>query len=79
MGYSLLTGGWRLLADLKKEIQLCSSPLLLTVFLGAMVKPQEVTGAYDHCSVLRTVEDNVWLGPTHKDSGNGKVITDIWK
>jgi hypothetical protein len=54
---------------------------IYTVFLGSMVKPQEVTAAYDHYSVLRTIEDNFWLDPIHKDSGDGaaSVITGIWK
>jgi hypothetical protein len=54
---------------------------IYTVFLGSMVKPQEVTAAYNHYSVLRTIEDNFWLDPIHKDSGDGaaSVITGIWK
>jgi hypothetical protein len=54
---------------------------IYTVFLGAMVKPQEITAAYDHYSVLRTIEDNFGLDPIHKESGDGtaSVITGIWK
>lgn len=54
---------------------------IYTVFLGAMVKPQEITAAYNHYSVLRTIEDNFWLDPIHKESGDGaaSVITGIWK
>jgi acid phosphatase len=54
---------------------------IYTVFLGAMVKPQEVTAAYNHYSVLRTIEDNFGLEPIHKESGDGTapVITGIWK
>jgi len=54
---------------------------IYTVFLGAMVEPQEVRAAYDHYSILRTIEDNFGLGPIHKDSGDGaaSVITGIWK
>jgi Phosphoesterase family len=54
---------------------------IYTVFLGAVVKPQEITGAYNHYSVLRTIEDNFSLDPIHKDSGDGtaSVITGIWK
>lgn len=54
---------------------------IFTVFLGAMVKPQDVTGAYNHLSVLRTIEDNFGVGPIHKDSGDGtaQVISGIWK
>ena len=54
---------------------------IYTVFLGAMVKPQEVTIAYNHYSVLRMIEDNFGLDPIHKDSGDGTAlpITGIWK
>jgi acid phosphatase len=54
---------------------------IYTVFLGAMIKPQEVTLPYNHYSVLRTIEDNFSLEPIHKDSGDGaaQVITGIWK
>jgi hypothetical protein len=54
---------------------------IYTVFLGAMIKPQEVKAAYDHYSVLRTIEDNFGVGPIHTDSGDGKaeVISGIWK
>jgi hypothetical protein len=54
---------------------------IYTVFLGAMVKPQEITAAYNHYSVLRTIEDNFGLDPIHKESGDGtaSVITGIWK
>lgn len=54
---------------------------IYTVFLGAMVKPQEVTAAYDHYSVLRTIEDNFGLAPLHEEAGDGTaaVITGIWK
>jgi acid phosphatase len=54
---------------------------IYTVFLGAMVKPQEITAAYDHYSVLRTIEDNFGLDPIRKTSGDGtaSVITGIWK
>ena len=54
---------------------------IYTVFLGAMVKPQDVTAAYNHYSVLRTIEDNFGLDPIHKESGDGtaSVITGIWK
>jgi hypothetical protein len=54
---------------------------IYTVFLGAMVKPQEVTAPYNHYSVLRMIEDNFGLDPIHKESGDGtaSVITGIWK
>jgi hypothetical protein len=54
---------------------------IYTVFLGSMVKPQEVTAAYDHYSVLRTIEDNFGLDPIHKESGDGtaSVISGIWR
>ena len=54
---------------------------IYTVFLGAMVKPQQVTAAYNHYSVLRTIEDNFGVDPIHKETGDGtaSVITGIWK
>jgi hypothetical protein len=54
---------------------------IYTVFLGAMIKSQEVTLPYNHYSVLRTIEDNFSLDPIHPDSGDGaaQVITGIWK
>jgi hypothetical protein len=54
---------------------------IYTVFLGDMVKPQEVKDPYNHYSVLRTIEDNFGLNPIHKETGDGtaSVITGIWK
>ncbi|MGH9517101.1 MAG: alkaline phosphatase family protein [Terriglobales bacterium] len=54
---------------------------IYTVFLGSMVKPQEVKDPYNHYSVLRTIEDNFGVGPIQQDSGDGAaaVITGIWK
>ena len=54
---------------------------IYTVFLGSMVKPQEVTAAYNHYSVLRTIEDNFGLDPIQRESGDvtASVITGIWK
>jgi Phosphoesterase family len=54
---------------------------IYTVFLGAVVKPQEVTTEYNHYSVLRTIEDNFGLEPIHKESGDGSAssISGIWK
>ena len=54
---------------------------IYTVFLGAMVKPQEVTTPCNHYSVLRTIEDNFGLTPLHAQSGDGtaSVIGGIWK
>ena len=54
---------------------------IYTVFLGAIVKPQEVTAAYNHYSVLRTIEDNFGLEPIHSETGDGtaSVITGVWK
>jgi acid phosphatase len=54
---------------------------IYTVFLGAMIKPQEVMLPYNHYSVLRTIEDNFSLDPIHPDSGDGaaQIITGIWK
>ena len=50
---------------------------IYTVFLGAVVNPQEITAAYNHYSVLRTIEDNFGLDTIHKESGDGtaSVIT----
>jgi hypothetical protein len=46
-----------------------------------MVQQQEVKDAYNHYSVLRTIEDNFNVGPLHKDSGDGTaaLIGGIWK
>jgi acid phosphatase len=54
---------------------------IYTVFLGAMVKAQDVTTPCNHYSVLRTIEDNFGLPPLHGQSGDGaaSVITGIWK
>jgi len=54
---------------------------IFTVFLGNMVQQQEVKDAYNHYSVLRTIEDNFNVGPLHKDSGDGTapLIGGIWK
>ncbi len=54
---------------------------IYTVFLGAMVKAQEVTTPCNHYSVLRTIEDNFGLLPLHSQSGDGAAspITGIWK
>jgi phosphatidylinositol-3-phosphatase len=54
---------------------------IYTVFLGDTVKPQEVTAAYNHYSVLRTIEDNFGLEPLHRNSGDGtaSIITGVWK
>jgi acid phosphatase len=54
---------------------------IYTVFLGNMIKAQEVTAAYNHFSVLRTIEDNFGVEPLHKESGDGTatIITGVWK
>jgi len=54
---------------------------IYTVFLGRMVKNQQVAGEYNHYSVLRTIEDNFDLSPLHQESGDGKasLITEVWK
>ncbi len=54
---------------------------IYTVFLGAMVKAQEVTTLCNHYSVLRTIEDNFGLLPLHSQTGDGAAspITGIWK
>ena len=53
---------------------------IYTVFLGDMVKPQEVSTPYNHYSVLRTIEDNFGVEQLHKEGdGAAQVITGIWK
>ena len=54
---------------------------IYTVFLGDMIKPQAVTAAHNHYSVLRTIEDNFGVEPLHNESGDGtaSLITGIWK
>lgn len=53
---------------------------IYTVFLGNMVQQQEVKDAYNHYSVLRTIEDNFNVGPLRKDGdGTAAVIGGIWK
>ena len=53
---------------------------IYTVFLGDMVKSGEVSKAYNHFDILRTIEDNFGLSPLQQDGdGKGEVITDIWK
>jgi hypothetical protein len=52
---------------------------IYTVFLGDMVKPGEITKAYTHYSVLRTIEDNFGLLPLNSGDGNAEPITEVWK
>jgi len=54
---------------------------IYTVFLGDMVKPQEVSAPYNHYSVLRTIEDNFSIEPLLHKEGDGaaQVISGIWK
>ena len=52
---------------------------IYTVFLGAMVRPQEVKGNYNHFNVLRTIEKNFGLCPLGAGDGGAKPITSIWK
>jgi hypothetical protein len=54
---------------------------LYTVFLGNMVKPQQVGDPYNHYSVLHTIEDNFGLRPLYASTGDGTavVIQGIWK
>ena len=63
------------------EAEGSSTGNLYTVFLGRMVKTQEISPEYNHYSVLRTIEDNFNLDPLQKDSGDGKahVITEVWR
>ena len=45
------------------------------------IKPERIFAAYNHYSVLRTIEENFGLDPIHKESGDGtaSVITGVWK
>jgi len=52
---------------------------IYTIFLGDMVKPGEITKAYNHYSVLRTIEDNFGLSPLNSGDGNAAPITEVWK
>jgi hypothetical protein len=54
---------------------------IYTVFLGDMVKVQEIKDEYNHFSVLRTIEENFGLKPIHDESGDGKAVPvrDVWK
>ncbi len=52
---------------------------IYTVFLGDMVKTGEVTEAYTHYSVLRTIEDNFGLPPLNSGDSNAEPITEVWK
>jgi len=54
---------------------------IYTVFLGDMVKVQEIKDEYNHYSVLRTIEDNFGLKPIHSESGDGTAepVRDVWK
>jgi len=54
---------------------------IYTIFLGDMVKPQEVSAPYNHYSVLRTIEDNFGIEPPLHKEGDGaaQVINGIWK
>ncbi len=53
---------------------------IYTVFLGDMVKPEDVSAPYNHYSVLRTIEDNFGVGQLHQEGdGGAQVITGIWK
>ena len=55
------------------------SERIYTVFLGDMVKPGEITKAYNHYSILRTIEDNFGLSPLNSGDRDASAITDIWK
>lgn len=52
---------------------------IYTVFLGDIVKPGEITEAYTHYSVLRTIEDNFGLAPLNSGDSNAVPITEVWK
>jgi len=44
-----------------------------------MVKNQTVDKEYDHCSVLKTIEDNFSLPPLNSGDANAAPITEAWK
>jgi len=52
---------------------------IYTVFLGDMVKAGEITKAYTHYSVLRTIEDNFGVLPLNSGDGSAEPITEVWK
>ncbi|MEA2572639.1 MAG: hypothetical protein QOI24_4640 [Acidobacteriota bacterium] len=53
---------------------------IYTVLLGAGVKPGRVTDvAYDHYSLLRTIEELFHLGNLGEHDAGAKVIGEVWK
>ncbi len=52
---------------------------IYTVFLGDMVKPGDITKAYTHYSVLRTIEENFGLPPLNSGDTGAESITEVWK
>ncbi|HMD99447.1 MAG TPA: alkaline phosphatase family protein [Terriglobia bacterium] len=52
---------------------------IYTVFLGDMVKPGEITKAYTHYSVLKTIEENFGLLPLNSGDTSAESITEVWK
>ena len=58
---------------------LAKNDRIYTVLLGDMVKNQTVDKEYDHCSVLKTVEDNFSLPPLNSGDANAAPITEAWK
>ncbi len=51
-----------------------------TVFLGSMIRPGTTDyAAYDHYSLLRTIEDNFKLGNLGREDSKASPIIGIWK
>jgi hypothetical protein len=52
---------------------------IYTVFLGPMVRRQPVSEAYNHYSVLRTIEADFGLCPLGAGDDGAKPITSVWR
>jgi Phosphoesterase family/Zinc dependent phospholipase C len=55
------------------------SERIYTVFLGDMVRPGEITTAYTHYSILRTIEDNFGIPSLNSGDRDAEPITEVWK
>jgi Phosphoesterase family len=52
---------------------------IYTVFLGPMVRPQQVQEAYNHYDVLRTIEENFGLCPLGAGDDGARPIMSVWR
>jgi hypothetical protein len=53
---------------------------ILTVLYGDGVKPGFVSALpYDHCSILRTIEDELSLGDLGLSDATANAIKEVWK